>query len=204
MMEEGPWNGGSLVLSAALDRFDWSLQASEQTTGEEPPLSIGAFDPLSDELNRLIAGWFASCSNCSRLAFAGSLLLPVTSVLGGYKVLSELLKTVRIDAEGSSELMYQINRPRPSKLGIEGLRINRISRWSVIRVQRVTTSFALMGGEPGPQTFQELDPLFFCKLDFDVNTSPHFSEGLPRDRLPELMTELLCLAKEICTNGDIP
>jgi len=123
--------------------------------------------------------------------------LPVDDRPSGYRKLGSYLPGIQIDPEGSSDFLYQINRPRKARLNIPSLRINRLSNWSVSRID--------IGGQFGAQTI-ELPGLeqYACRLELDINTAPDFQEILVREQLRSTFEELVDLGKEIAARGDIP
>src|SRR5436190_1193852 len=68
----------------------------------------------------------------TRLAFGAVLAQPTEDRHSGYVQIAKYLPSIRLDVDGSSDFLFQINRPRPSRVGIENLLINRLARWSVL------------------------------------------------------------------------
>lgn len=93
---------------------------------------------------------------------------------------------------------YQINRRRPTKTGIPGLDINRLSKWSVVQAQ--PRWFNLQPGE-GSIEVPEYDA---CRLELDMNTAAELKGDLTREQLTALFQELAELGKEIVEKGDVP
>ncbi|MCI0545791.1 MAG: hypothetical protein L0027_00725 [Candidatus Rokubacteria bacterium] len=132
------------------------------------------------------------------MAFAGVLLQSVENHDGGYRLLDRYLPHVVLDPE-ASDFSYQINRPRLSSAPVNGLRINRLMKWSVARVQRMSIS-------PGTEraTVAPLGPMqFACRLEFDVNTASDNERTLPASSIPAILDELIGLAQEIASQGDV-
>lgn len=117
----------------------------------------------------------------------------------GYRLLDGCLPDVNVDSERSSDFSYQINRPRQSALGIPDLRINRLSRWSVVKRQ----GFAIHGGVQPAVTIHQEGGLA-AKLDLDINTAPDYPSDLQHDRLGDIFQECVGAAVEIAGSGDIP
>jgi hypothetical protein len=148
-----------------------------------------------------MARWFELSPSLDRLAFGAAALIPVQSRLEGYLLLAAYLPAVKLDAEGSSDFMYRINRPRMSKLNIENLRINRLSTWAVIKMQY--QQFRLASHAQQVKTIQG-ETLFADRVELDINTSPEFGGQLPKQRYPEIFNELQDLGSEILQEGDRP
>ena len=95
--------------------------------------------------------------------------------------------------------MYQINRRRDSRLGIPGLEINRLLKWSCL--ERRTAQFVV--GETA--TVSEDSPSNFAvRLEVDINTAPEYSKSLEPGNLADLFGEFVDLGTEIAEKGDIP
>ena len=73
----------------------------------------------------------------SRLAFGTVAICPTSSRESGYRELSPYLPTFQLDAEGSSDFSYQINRPRQIAVDKKSCKVNRLGRWSVSAVRSV-------------------------------------------------------------------
>ena len=197
--QRGPYEGDQLVMVARAGRIDWvhtPLPQVDQQT--DALLTIGSFPETSERFCRLLQQWIPEVSDVARLAFGAVLLLPVTDRVEGYKQLQPYLPDVRLDPEGSSDFSYQINRARDSSSGPGGLKINRLSKWSVAVVQHVTVSLGVGTAERyhGPQKFA-------CRVEVDINTVPSGQSNLPRDRVVDIFGELVSLSREIVSSGDI-
>jgi hypothetical protein len=188
----GPIENGNLILGIQPARVDWAYIKPEDD------YSIG---PLTESLNRfqrLMTQWFDFCPAAVRLAFGVILIMPVADRQAGYRLVDAFLPNVTLDAEGSSDFSYQINRPRNSRSGIEGLRINRLSRWSTSLWQESTVAI-----EQGRIIPSHAQTRFACRLELDVNTFPNFQGEFTREQVPSIFKELVDYAIEIAREGDI-
>ena len=199
--EEGPFEEGKLVLTIQPTRVDWLFAVAED---KEPNVgeitAIGAFPELLDKFLTQMLHWFEleTCPSAQRLAFGAVLLQPVESRQEGYRQLSAYLPCVQLDPAGSSDFFYQINRPKNSSSGMAGLRINRLSKWSVAVTRGSVLSFGQVS------TLHTLGSEHFaCRLELDINTAPGFSGELTQEELPVIFQELVDLGKEIAQEGDI-
>ena len=196
-LESGPFEGGKLLLQVQPDRIDWLYvpdRAKESET--EPPESfLASIDRFSKPMNR----WLHDYPSAPRIAFGAVLNLPVKDREEGYSRISEFLP-FSVDAEASSDFLYQINRFRESKT-IQGLRINRLSKWSVGILMMQMVHFSTP--DRGVTLFPEGDR-HRCRIELDINTQPGFPEVISGDGLPALFAELVHLGKEIVREGDIP
>jgi hypothetical protein len=201
--EEGPFAQGKLVVSVQPTRVDWLFTSIIDPKREDMNVPIiGTFSEALDRFFSLMLRWFEfdTCPPVQRLAFGAILLQSVEDRQDGYRRIAEYLPSIRLDPDGSSDFAYQINRPRNSTSGITGLRINRLSKWSVASWRSTQISLgsaAPMGYFLGPEYFA-------CRLELDINTSQDFQGELPREQLPRIFQELADLGKEIAIKGDIP
>lgn len=199
---EGEFEGRRLSLSLRLDRIDWSLTPVVNVS-EGQPTTL----PLAGPFPEVLGSFMKIASHClpllppiTRLAFGAVLAQPVEDSRSGYVQIAKYLPSVELDPEGSSDFLYQINRPRASNVGIERLRISRLTKWSVSTVRLVSvalqkTAITTVGLGPGDSA---------CRLELDINTAPDFEGMLPADKLPEILQELVDLAREIAAKGNIP
>ncbi len=197
---QGEFEGRRLALVIQPGRIEWSVSPLVTAAEEDPDMLLGPFPDVMASLTKVVAAWLPSAPVMGRFAFGAILLQPVDTVQAGYVLLQKyLLNKVAVDPEGSSDLLYQINRRRASNSHIEGLSINRLSKWSVQAAQRMTMTLGPDG--VAARTFgQEIT----CRLELDVNTAQDFGSVLPAERLPVLLQEMTELASEIAQKGDIP
>ena len=200
--EEGEHEGRRLFLEVQPERIDWILTPLIKPAEDEPatlPLA-GPFPEVLASFLKPVERWLPRCPETVRLAFGAVLAQPVENRRAGYVQIRQYLRAVDIDPDSSEDFFYQINRPRPSRVGIEGLRVNRLSKWSVLLFQRFSVTLekshiSKVGYATGDSA---------CRLELDINTAPDLDLPLPHDGLSVILGELVDLAKEIATNGDVP
>ena len=158
--EEGVLDNGKLVLVVQPARVDWLFTVADahQIEGRSLP-AISSLPQALATFHQLMLRWFAleTCPSLIRLAFGAVLFQPVDDRQTGYRRLAVYLPSVTLDPEGASDFLYQINRPRASS-EITGLRINRLSKWSVALHGLAAFSF-----EPATVTLSP--PLAACRLE---------------------------------------
>jgi len=201
-VHEGHLEQGRMRLTVQPPRIDWELifPAPEEPETFTLP-TIGPYPDVAGVLSKLAAKWFAlaSCPRPARLAFAGTLLQPVEDREHGYELAAKYLRDrVYIDAKGSRDLIYRINRPRLSTSGITGLEINRLNTWAVMVVSKIAT----VSGDKARRTFP-MGQAFALRLELDVNTSAEFDGQFTQEQTPQVFQELLALGQEIAAAGDI-
>ena len=113
--------------------------------------------------------------------------------------LSALLPDVRLDADRSSDFLYQINRRRISASDPEIL-VNRLSKWSVMHGGAVALAVI---GDTGPHLSRSPD-YFACRLELDINSAGPLSSSMLESGVAQLFEEFVSLGKEIAEKGDIP
>lgn len=202
--EQGLFSGAKLVNQVQPNRIDWLIQLADHESGPIGFPTIGPFLEVIEPFVELMLRWFnlKTCPELKRLAFGPILVHPVDSHAAGYRQLSAYLPNVKLDPEGSSDFLYQINRVRDSTSKIDGLRINRLSKWSVATVQ--TIGFFVGPISDISISMDKVGLFRACRLDLDINTAAEFTGPLPKKQLSLIFQELVDLAKEIAVEGDIP
>lgn len=202
--EEGSFSGGRLVNEVLPVRIDWLLVPSlEASTTPEYSPSVGRLTESLEPFAQLMTRWLGleTCPTLIRLAFGAVVFHHVESRVAGYQQLAAYLHAVKLDPQNSSDFLYQINRPRTAESEIPGLMINRLSAWSVSVRRELRMGIALGTSQPPPAVVGR--EAYDCRLQLDINTDQMRSEPLPSNSLGELLTELVSLAKEIVSGGDI-
>lgn len=200
--EEGPFLNGWLSVEASNNRIDWRLSHDPKNPPQELP-AVGPYDVLRGEFQELMKRWLTLCPPIHRLAYGAVLLLPIRSLPDAHTMLDNLLPAVKIDRDNTRDLLYRINMRRASFCSIEGLEINRLSTWSVVRISEM-----LIDIPPGGQQSPKFTPLIrsknVCRLELDINTAPEFPQELDKSVVSALFDELVELGSEIAAEGAIP
>lgn len=188
-----------LVLNLNPNRIEWAYLPIETPLLTNEITTLGDYSKAINDFSAdIVMRWFAleSCPRLVRLAFAATLIIPVKDSTEGYGRLGEILK-FDFNWEGSSDFLFQINRPRISTTGVPNLWINRLCKWSNAVIQNMrlditnAPSLVTMPGIPA------------VTLDLDINTAIDSEVELTRDNLPSVYDELVTLAMEIAVEGDI-
>ena len=199
-LEIGEYEEGQLTLGIQGKRIDWIYSVKlELDKNREIIPSIGKFDTSLQEFRKLTEKCLkiANLPIINRLAFGASLFDPVKNHNVGYKKISKYLPSIKLSPK-SSDFSYRINRPRNSKININGLKINRLTTWLVSIYWKIgLTAVAEVTGE------QDINDLYALHLDLDINTTGDKIVKLPKKRLAEIRNELFEIGIEISIKGDI-
>lgn len=191
----GEFHEHSLTLRVQMNRVDW-LWAAKLEGPTPNPETLGPLSDVGPRLLELTRVWFdhPTLPEIRRIALGAVLVSPVDSLQEGYGQLDGYLPSVRVDVEGATDFLFQINRPRKSK-SLEGLMLNRLCKWNVavVNLMAVEGAAVVPGGER-----------HHCRLELDLNSSPKWEDGLPVESLQGLMGEFVELASEISLSGDNP
>ncbi|NOT54676.1 MAG: hypothetical protein HOP18_08750 [Deltaproteobacteria bacterium] len=161
---------------------------------------IGSLPESLNTFSQLMTRWLESgeCPVTHRLAFGAMLWQPVDDEKTGYRQLAAYLPGLQLSLEGATDFLYRINRARNSRSEIAGLKINRLSKWSV-------SAWTIAELPLVPETrLRVRQKGTGCQLELDINTHPDFSGDLPQDQLGQIFRELVTLGQEIAKEGDIP
>ena len=197
--EMGPFLEGQLHFEARPNRFDWNLIIDPSMSSPEPP-SLGLYKEVESQFQELMLKWLSICQPINRLAFGGDVRLPAENNKKAYQKLSDLLPAVNIDTVNSQDFFYRINRRRDSN-NVEGLKINRLSTWTVVSF--INTSIDIKLTNSPSINVQSVEPRLFCQLLFDINTAQEFDKELDKKLLPCIFKELVNAGNEIAEKGDI-
>jgi hypothetical protein len=202
LKEDGEFESGKLILNCQPGRIDWFYTISlPDELPVEIPQTIEEFPKAQKSFLQLMQKWIErNCPKLGRIAFGAVLLLPVESRQEGYMTLSNYLPDIQLDTEGASDFMYQINRPRDSRLNIPGLQINRLSKWSVATH---ILSMMQINAKSGRTEKLSRPAKYSCRLELDINTSQDYNKPFNQEQIKAIFIELVELAKEIVAKGDI-
>lgn len=199
---ESDFQEGLMNLDLNPLRIDFNYFANKLTTFTQVcDLNLGLIEDVIPKFISSINNFLnlENCPNAQRIAFGSTFFIGTKSRKTGYKVLSQYLPKIEIDPENSRDFLYQINRRRPSSV-IDGLLINRLTKWLVVQYQT--------GLIPDPNTGQR--PLSFdekeysVNVDLDINSQPDYNSVITPKTQSTLLDEFVMLSKEIAEKGDVP
>lgn len=188
---------GKLTLKANPNRNDWSITSYEEKILRDLP-QIGDFPKVVEIFFGKMKEWFEKESSLEirRLAFGTVVWQLAENQQDAYEKISNFLPCVTLEPEKSKDFLYQINRPKISEL-IPDLTINRLSRWSVGKFQKLHIKL-------GQQGLSEKKDSFVSRLELDINTDQNYQEKLPNEKLFKIFEELERFGEEIAQKGDQP
>ena len=202
VIEEGPWENSRLQVEGQQGQIDW--RTFSRTPGPGGPMVIGRFVEAADPFFALMTRWLATscppvnCPPVNRIAFGANLLMSEAPLADISRQLDTMLPSVTVDADGTQDFMYRINRRRQSNAN-PSLQFNRLATWSAIQSVGLEISIG-----PGGATVRSTKEVYFCRLELDINTVPVEQRTIPPDTVPAVFRELLDAAREIADQGDIP
>ncbi len=203
--EQGQIRGGlcNLSFDHQPGRIDWLLSPILQANQELKNFpTFGSFKDILDVFKETIGPWVKNCPPSQRIAFGAIITLPVRDKEDGYITLQEFLPSLKLDPKNSADLSYMINRPRTSKTGIPGLLINRLTRWTVIRLNSMQLQFLAPTGQIALSAGGT--DICGCRAEIDVNTPPDYVDLFNAEQAVKIFNELTALAAEIAEQGDRP
>ena len=189
-----------LILNIQPDRIDWQLIPNVQQNVGMPDNVGDLFTVMPLILEPVIKWLNNSGIEVERIAFGAILLKRTDSKVESYEELNKLLPKVEIDPKGSSDFAYQINRQRISS-HISDLKINRLSKWSAMRIGKFKLQQQTSGDTSRP--LQVTETIFACRIELDINTSAEVNKPIPTEQYEAIINELIELGQEIIEKGDI-
>jgi hypothetical protein len=163
---------------------------------EEPVATLGEFESASMTFREIARKVVDRSGPTVRLALGAEMVQAAESAIAAYHILVDHMQSATFKFEGGQEFVYQINRPRRSKV-IPDISVNRLARWNASSWQPVT--FELGAGVRVLSGAAHVGAL----LTTDVNTEGERTVPLPTGELLELFDELRDLTLEIRDKGDI-
>jgi len=196
----GSFHAGKLILKLELNRIDWLFVPQGPDLANVLSDEFPNIGPITEKLE-LFSGiaeqWLGrnDIPDLLRIAFGAIVTHPEPDRRSAYLRLPDYLP-LRIDPE-STDFNLQINVPRGTRTGIDGLRINRLSKWSIMGLARI--AFQAEGGAIAATASQYVNQAL--RVEVDINTSAEFRRALPRERFVDLYRELVAFGRDIMTVG---
>jgi hypothetical protein len=188
-VQSGPWQGGLLQVMTSPSNIVWTALPAPDADG------FPDFDkwPVVDILPAFVAltrAWLVSTDfDIMRIGFGLTGLLSAPDKISSYQILQELIPSVRIDPEETSDFFYQINRPISSGVLGSQVHLNRLMKWN-------SRSFALTQLQISPNVAQASPVVdkYYATLENDTNTPNELRGALEKSLLGAIYDELVGLA----------
>ena len=193
---EGKYEDSKLILNLTPFRIDLNYLPKDQVNLSTFSLqSLGIFEDSLIKLQTLTKNWFNKLSTMefSRLAFSTDLIHRVENHEAGYNLVSTYLP-FKVDPSTSTDFRYQINKFTSSKI-VDGLRINRISLWDVLKFDLELSPSGLS------ESAIKKEDMFYAHLNFDINTDQSSKNVYKGKELTTMFDELISEGVEISEKG---
>lgn len=199
--QAGPFGSGFLTfqVQGLLQRLDWLMVPAPASDPTEIAVEFGPVGEALDVFNKLVHVWLAGTEiKANRLAAGIVAVIPSPDHVSAYRALQEFLPCVKIDAEHSRDLSYTINRPKPSRsLGPE-TELNRLTHWSVLRIQAFvstapTSTGIQLRGAGG----------LYVSVDCDNSTPAEREDLLDKAKFVDTYDELMEMALQNLEHGEL-
>lgn len=196
LLQKIKFSFGTVSCNSEVDRVHWQLEPDPDKLILDEPSLIGGYEDTRKDFVEMAYKLLknSACPEFYRLGFGCTLLLRVQDKILGYEELSKYLSDLRIDPQGSSDILYQINKFRTSKI-ISDLTINRLMKWSVIEIKRMSLQVPRQSDKSLGQ---------YIQLELDINSANTYPKEISKDKSIDLFNELVDYASEIAVVGDVP
>jgi len=196
MHYEGKYDSGNFVIDIDPIRVSIIYISSKNSNQF---ISLGEFKESKLVFQSIIERWFSikECPIVNRIGFGGIFLIPVLTKVEGYKTINKFLPSLKIDVENSTDLLYQINRPRRSTVN-DNLIINRLMKWSVFNLE-ASIDQPFIKSQSQKIVSREIG----VRLEFDINTHVDYQGQFSPEQQKVIFDELNNLGDEISEKGDI-
>lgn len=192
MVSSAQFEKGELILAETQTRIDWIYRVPQTTE----TTTIGSLPESFTSLRTIVDPWLQTegLPVFTRVAFGAEVRLLATDRQSAYKDLASLLQALRLDLETDSDVQLQINRPIESTT-VEGLELNRLSRWAVVNSLLLTLPTDVATGA------QAVRSEFFTQAALDFNTDKHATRCYDSVEISALLEELYSEAIKTLNEG---
>lgn len=198
-IQSGPWREGSLQLTSSPMATVWQASPGATEVGLPNLEGWAVADVLPDFLS-ITRPWLVSAEfEIKRIGFGLNAVLSASDRISSYKILRDIINSANVDPENTSDLIYQINRPLPSKSMGDQVRLNRVMKWHAPRFGSVR--FQIISGEPSAAAGP--NEAYFACLESDTNTPADLPRHLDHALIGAIYDELVDLAWKTLEFGEI-
>jgi hypothetical protein len=203
--DTGIFEGRRLTMSLDGLKAIWSVDPvfnTDPSISELPQMpTLGPLTEAQAWFVRLMGRWLSNgCPTLKRVALCSRLAQWAPTKDDSYRLLSRYLPGISVD-RNASDFLYRINRPTPSRSGIENLCINRLCTWMAAKFEiqleaRVASNPVVLTQLTMPEA------RFGCVFESDINTAAEFQGPLVNAQLPGLIREMAQMNAFIVQNGE--
>ncbi len=184
-------------LQALHDRVDWLL------AGLQGPDYVAARGLISlaeriDDFRVLMKSWLERCPDPLRMAWGLDAVRTVSTLADARELASQYVGFV-VDEGIVSDFSYQANRFRQSTV-VASKQLNRFARWSILESVRQTFRLTNEGLTVLSEASGEKN--YLVRGEFDINTIATAATVCSRQRLPDVLNELIEIAEDVLVAGD--
>jgi hypothetical protein len=195
-------HGGSLSLTIAVNRLFVVLAfnpISLPEDGSERLPVLGGWKEFSESFQKLLEDFLPKVEfPIVRIGVGANLVAKCASRRDAYVALGTLLKSVTVDADHMSDLVFRVNWPQSSNVA-KDLMLNRITNWS-----SVTISHLMMAAQAAHPAPLQVGSIFAVSLEMDHNTAADRQNPLEKSEILPISQELFSLARENAARGERP
>lgn len=206
--DAGPIGDGakSLELRTSPGRIDWlllpTLSLPMLTDVSRSIPNVGEIGEALQFFDALLFEKASVAYATPRLALGVTALHVTADRDASYSELKSILSTISPNLDGSSDFLYQINRPRGS-LVVPGVAINRLARWGAVVMAGVTVLPNIVPQAVAGVISQIQTPMANAtRLELDLSTSAERESELPLESRVRLLREMADLAMQVIKHGD--
>lgn len=197
----GKFQDAQLALVAIPGRLDFVMtpMENEQQLLDSKIAVVGQWDEARERFFDFTSRWITNASfPVIRIAFGAVLICPTTDIRDSYVHLKKLVKSLQIDPDRMRDLLYRVNWSRTSAT-LPDLIINRLTTWLALRVfaQVAQSTGVIISADPAVQ-------LYGVRLDIDHNTAETNQEPFDHTKIIPIYGELVQLACENASEGEVP
>jgi hypothetical protein len=199
-VQTGTWRDGLLQLTLSSDRFVW-LAGPSATPEGLPDFQNWSVESALPDFVAITRPWLNLVDfGIKRIGFGLHSLLSAQDRTSAYRLIEELVPSLKvIEPDEATDLLFQVNRPAPSQVLGDKVRLNRLMKWSATFLGRAEVQATPEGVQAGP-----ISGSVYATLDNDVNTPAEHLEALDKGQLGAIYGELVELAWENLEAGEKP
>ncbi len=194
----GSVDKNNLQLLIREDRLDWIIQPNiDSHLPTDPVLTLKDTNETLALLQKATRYSLETISIVQRFAFSPVLIKHVSEPTAGLSQLSRYLPRLDTASMEGSDFIYQ-NNVRQRSTSVPHVRINRLSKWSIAQIGSLELKV-----RASERPHVNTPSIRYARmLNLDVNSDPT-TGAVSGDKIPGLFDELVTLANQVATKGDI-